>query len=77
MKENKKSFEEAMQELEKIVGELERGETSLNDSLVKFKEGIELSKQCNDILDKTEKEINILINEKDGNIKEEKFEVEE
>lgn len=71
-----KSFEEQMENLEKIVGELEKGELNLDDSVAKFEEGIKISKECNKILEEAEKKITILINE-DGELKEEKFETEE
>ena len=71
-----KSFEEQMENLEKIVGELEKGELNLDDSVAKFEEGMKISKECNKILEEAEKKITILINE-DGELKEEKFETEE
>ena len=71
-----KSFEENIEELEKIVTELEKGDLNLDDSVSKFEEGIKLSKECNKILEDAEKKITILLNE-DGNIKEENFETEE
>ena len=72
----KKSFEEQMEDLEKIVGELEKGDLNLDDSVAKFEQGIKISKECNKILEEAEKKITILIN-KDGEIKEEKFESED
>ncbi len=71
-----KSFEEQMESLEKIVSELEKGDLNLDDSVAKFEEGIEISKECNKILEEAEKKITILVN-KDGEIKEENFETEE
>lgn len=71
-KEKEMSFEETMQNLQGIVQELEKGTLNLEDSVKKFEEGIELSKQCNKILENAEKKINILIKE-DDNIKEETF----
>ena len=70
------SFEEAMKELETIATELEKGDLNLEESVAKFEEGMKLSKQCNDIIEKAEKRINILL-QKDGKIEEENFEVEE
>ena len=70
------SFEEAMKELETIATELEKGDLSLEESVAKFEEGMKLSKQCNDIIEKAEKKINILL-QKDAKIEEEKFDVEE
>ena len=66
------NFEEAMKKLEQITAELEKGDLSLDEAVKKFEEGIKLSKQCNKILEDTEKRINILINN-DGNITEENF----
>lgn len=66
------NFEEAMKKLEQITAELERGELSLDEAVKKFEEGIKLSKECNKILEDSEKRINILINN-DGNITEENF----
>lgn len=66
------NFEETMQKLEQITAELEKGELTLDESVKKFEEGIKLSKECNKILEDSEKRINILINE-DGNITEDNF----
>ena len=56
------NFEEAMKKLEQITAELEKGDLSLDESVKKFEEGIKLSKECNKILEDSEKRINILIN---------------
>ena len=70
------NFEEAMQALEKIATELEKGELSLEESVSKFEEGIALSKKCSEIIEKAEKKITILL-QKDGKLEEEDFTVEE
>ena len=73
MKEEDMNFEDAMKALEQIANELENGELSLEQSVDKFEEGNKISKKCNEILEKAEKKISILI--KDGDeIKEENFE---
>ena len=71
-----KSFEEQIEELEKIVEELESGNLSLEDSVNKFEEGIEISKKCNKTLEEAEKKITILVKDKDE-LKEEDFKTEE
>ncbi len=71
-----KSFEENMEQLENIVTELEKGELNLEESVKKFEQGINISKKCNDILEKAEKKITILLRQ-DDEIKEENFEAEE
>lgn len=69
-------FEEAMQELENIANELENGNLSLEESVSKFEEGMNISKKCNEIIENAEKKITILL-QKDGKIEEENFEAEE
>ena len=70
------SFENKMQELEKIVSELEKGDLSLEDSLKKFESGIKISKDCSKLLEEAEQRITIIL-ENDGELKEENFSVEE
>ena len=56
----KKSFEENIEDLEKIVSELENGDLNLDDSVSKFEEGIKISKECNKILEDAEKPVVLL-----------------
>ena len=72
---SKDNFEDSMKKLEEIVTELENGNLNLDESVTKFEEGMKIAKQCNNILEEAEKKITILL-EKDGELKEEKFEVE-
>ena len=67
------NFEENIEQLEKIVQELENGNLNLDDSIKKFEEGMNISKKCNEILEEAEKKITILI-KKDDKIEEEDFE---
>ena len=69
-------FEEAMQELENIANELENGNLSLEESVSKFEEGMNISKKCNEIIENAEKKITILL-QKDGKLEGENFEAEE
>ena len=50
MEQNKK-FEELLTELETIVKELESGSLSLEDSIEKYKKGMELSQACKKLLE--------------------------
>ena len=70
------NFEESMKKLETIVTELENGSLNLDESVKKFEEGMKMAKQCNNILEETEKKITILL-ENDGELKEENFDTEE
>lgn len=74
MKEN--NFETKMEELENVVTKLEKGDMSLDESLINFEKGMKLSKECNKMLEDAEKKITILL-ENDGEIKEEDFESKE
>ena len=67
MKEEDISFENAMEQLEKIAEELESEDLSLDESVKKFEEGMKLSKKCNEILQNAEKKITILINGEEQN----------
>ena len=69
-----KSFEELMEKLESIVQELEKGDLNLDDSVSKFEEGMKISKECNKILENSEKRISILL-ENNGEFAEEDFNV--
>ena len=62
----KQSFEQAMGRLEEIVGLLERGECGLDESLKLFEEGAKLAGQCNEMLDKAEQKVNLLLNGETG-----------
>lgn len=72
MSEKKVDFEKSMEELEKIVAKLEKGELNLDESVEEFEKGMKISKECNKILEDAEKRITILL-QKEGNIEEENF----
>ena len=58
-------FEDAMKRLEQIANELEKDDLTLDDSIAKFEEGMNLSKKCKQMLDSAEKKITILIGNKE------------
>ena len=70
------SFEDIMKSLESIANELESGKLNLDESLEKFEEGIKLSKKCNEILDKAEKKISMLVSGNENEVKEQDFNIE-
>lgn len=69
----KERFEDALGRLEKVVSKLEQGDISLEESLKLFEEGIRLSRYCNQKLDEAEKRVEILLKDKDGNLRTEAF----
>ena len=58
-------FEVTLAELEKLVGNLEKGEQSLDDSLTGFKRGIELTRQCQSMLDNAQQTVDQLMDPED------------
>ena len=63
-----KKFEQALEELEKVVERLESGELSLEDSLTAFEEGVRLVKYCNQKLNEAERKIELLVKDKEGKL---------
>ena len=51
------SFEDALDELDEIVQQLEKGDMPLNRSVELYERGVELSKKCSDLLEKAELKI--------------------
>lgn len=70
-------FEKALERLETIVTELERGELSLDESLKIFEEGVKLSKACLKMLDDAERKVEILVKDKDGRKRLQAFSVDD
>lgn len=68
------SFEEKLNELEKIVLELEKGDVSLDDAITKYTEAMNLAKECSEKLKNAEENINKILTK---NGVEEDFKVEE
>jgi len=54
------SFEDALARLETVVQTMENEETSLEMSISLYKEGVTLSKHCNEILGRFEAEVTVL-----------------
>ena len=54
-------FEEAMEELEDIVDQLESGDLNLKDSLEQFSEGVKLIKFCRSELNEAEKKVEMVL----------------
>ncbi len=69
------TFEENLNELEKIVKELESGEVNLDDAINKFTEAIKIAKVCDEKLKNAEENVNKILN-KDGSISDFKLEDE-
>lgn len=57
MREKEMSMEEAFSKLDVIVGQLESGESSLEEAFQIYQKGMELLKECSDKIDKVEKKM--------------------
>ncbi len=66
------SIEQAFEELEEILTQLEDPKLGLSDSMYLYKKGVKLLEKCNQTLDKTEKEIIVLQEGQNGSIPERK-----
>lgn len=55
-------FEAALNELEGLVRKLETGDLPLDESLDEFKRGIELTRHCQEVLDKAQLSVEQLMN---------------
>src|SRR5581483_9636915 len=62
------TYEAALEDLERIVEQLESGELSLEDSLAIFEKGVGLTKFCYQKLDEVEKKIEILTKDREGKL---------
>ena len=70
-------FEKAIQRLEKIVDDLEKGELDIDKSLEMFEEGIKMSRICSKKLNEAEAKIEKLTRNQKGELITELFPVED
>jgi exodeoxyribonuclease VII small subunit len=63
---NPQNFETSLEELERIVRELERGDLPLEKSLELFEQGVKLSRACQERLNEAERRIEILTRDNQG-----------
>ena len=69
-------FEQAFEELQALVRQLEQGELPLEDSLRLFERGQALAARCNRLLDKAELRLRKLAPDESGGYLEEDFQPE-
>jgi exodeoxyribonuclease VII small subunit len=60
------TFETQLAALERIVRELEGGDLTLEESLRLFEEGVRLSRECQERLNKAERRIEVLMLDENG-----------
>jgi exodeoxyribonuclease VII small subunit len=62
-------FEQAIEDLERIIERIESGETPLDESLKQFEQGMALVNRCRQVLDAVEKRIAELSVDSPGELK--------
>lgn len=71
-------FEKKLGRLEEIVGKMESGDLSLEDSLKMFEEGVKLSRECNTQLMAAEQKVKVLLSmDAQGNATTDDFKITE
>jgi len=58
------NFEKDLKRLQSILDDIESDKLTLEDSIQKYKEGMELTKKCQDALDEAKQVIKVLEDEK-------------
>ena len=63
-----KTFEEAVDELEKILADIESGRLGLEETLTRYERGNFLIAHCRDVLSAAEKQIELISRAADGSL---------
>ncbi len=63
MSKEKIKFEDKLNELEKMVSELEQGNIDLDDAIEKYTTAMKLAKECSEKLQNAEKNVNKILTE--------------
>ncbi|NMB44988.1 MAG: exodeoxyribonuclease VII small subunit [Firmicutes bacterium] len=71
-----KTFEENLADLEKIIGQLEKGDVPLSESLTLFEEGVQLIRLCSKQLDAAEARIAQLVTDEQSGARMAPFDLE-
>ncbi len=70
-------FEQALEELEKLVETLERGDLPLEEALKRFERGVELTRHCQGALKAAQQRVEILLRRNNGEVEATPFVSEE
>lgn len=72
-----KKFEEELKDLEEIVGKIDSGELTLEDSIGAFERGVALVRSLNQKLDEIEKKVEVLSRNHQGDLRTTPYEGED
>jgi exodeoxyribonuclease VII small subunit len=70
-------FEQALERLEALVAELEKGDLPLDRSLAAFEEGMQLARLCGQRQEQAEKRVQLLLEQESGEASFEPFEADD
>ena len=70
-------FEKSLDELEKLVRDLEQGELSLEQSLTAFERGVKLTRECQQALKTAEQRVEQLVENSNGTLETRPFKPDE
>ena len=62
------SFEDAIQQLEKIVEHMEHGDLPLDEALTQFERGVALAQHSQQALNSAEQKVKLLLQSKQGSV---------
>jgi exodeoxyribonuclease VII small subunit len=65
----RRKFEDELKDLEGIVGQIDSGELSLEDSITAFERGVGLVRSLNQKLDEVERKVELLMRNAQGDLK--------
>jgi exodeoxyribonuclease VII small subunit len=74
---NSFNFEQSVDQLQKIIEKMEHGNLPLEHSLENFEQGIQLIRQCQQMLTAAQQKVEILTKDQNGEEKINPFEVDE
>ena len=70
------SFEESLEKLEQIVAAMESGDSSLQELMANYAEGVKLGGSCLTVLEQAEKTMDVMIQDKAGRAIESELQIE-
>ena len=70
------SFEESLEKLEQIVSVMESGDSSLQDLMANYAEGVQLGSNCLKVLEQAEKTMDVMVQDNAGKVKESELQIE-
>ena len=68
------SYEQALEQLDTLIAQLEKGDIPLDDAISAYERGTRLARHCAELLDRTEQRVSQLVVSGDGTMSEKPLE---